>query len=233
MVCLCTAWTRPLFWIWLYASEEVSSKLIQIWAHRSQLASPCAKKLQCAYGTCMVFVRSARTNYHSLPRICFYISLLTLFQSNCFLFLVGRTTLDRFIVVLLIFINFNGHECCLLGALYLCQAFFSTFCEVDLPYRFLGSFCSPLFAMAFQLFTALVEIMVPSERMCKVKKIRELSKRGVEGEARNATRLLQQEHQKGLVSVEDVDRVATPRIQAILDGLQAASTKEFWDLQVQ
>ena len=80
-------------------------------------------------------------------------------------------------------------------------------------------------AMAFQLFTALVEIMVPSERMCKVKKIRELSKRGVEGEARNATRLLQQELQKGLVRVEDVDRVATPRIQAILDGLQAASTK--------
>ena len=90
MVCLCTAWTRPLFWIWLYASEEVSSKLIQIWAHRSQLASPCAKELQCAYGTCIVFVRSARTNYHSLPRICFYISLLTLFQSNCFLFWWGE-----------------------------------------------------------------------------------------------------------------------------------------------
>ena len=99
MMCLCTAWTGPLFWIWLYASEEVSSKLIQIWAHRSQLASPCAKELQCAYGTGMVFVRWARTNYHSLPRICFYISLLTLFQSNCFLFLVGRTTLDSFIVV--------------------------------------------------------------------------------------------------------------------------------------
>ena len=56
------------------------------------------KELQCAYGTCMVFVRSARTNYHSFPRICFYISLLTLFQSNCF-FLVERTTLDSFIVV--------------------------------------------------------------------------------------------------------------------------------------
>ena len=126
---------------------------------------------------------------------------------------------------LLIFIDFNGHECCLLGAFYLCQAFFNTFCEVDLPYRFLGSFCSPLFAMAFQLFTALVEIMVQSERMCKVNKIRELSRRGVDGEARNATRLLQQELQKGLVRVEDVDRIATPRIQAILDGLQAASTK--------
>ena len=86
--------------------------------------------------------------------------------------------------------------CCLLGAFYLCQAFFSTFYEVDLPYRFLGSFCRPLFAMAFQLFTAHVEIMVPSERMCKVKKIRELSKRGVEGEARNATRLLQQERER-------------------------------------
>ena len=80
-------------------------------------------------------------------------------------------------------------------------------------------------AMAFQLFTALVEIMVPSERMCKVKKIRELSKRGVEGEARNATRLLQQELQKALGRVKDGDRVATPRIQTILDGLQAASTK--------
>ena len=57
------------------------------------------KELQCAYGTCMVFVRSARTNYHSPPRICFYISLFTLFQSICFLFLVGRTTLDSFIVV--------------------------------------------------------------------------------------------------------------------------------------
>ena len=44
-------------------------------------------------------------------------------------------------------------------------------------------------AMTLQLFTALVEIMVPSERMCKVKKIRELSKRGVEGEA--AVRSLQ------------------------------------------
>ena len=107
----------------------------------------------------------------------------------------------------------------------MCQAFFNTFCEVDLPYRFLGSFCSPLFAMAFQLFTALVEIMVQSERMCKVNKIRALSRRGVDGEARNATRLLQQELQKGLVRVKDVDRVATPRIQAILDGLQAASTK--------
>jgi hypothetical protein len=79
--------------------------------------------------------------------------------------------------------------------------------------------------MAFQLFTALVEIMVQSERMCKVNKIRELSRRGVDGEARNATRLLQQKLQKGLVRVEDVDRIATPRIQAILDGLQAASTK--------
>ena len=63
----------------------------------------------------------------------------------------------------------------------------------------LSSECSPLFAMAFQLFTALVEIMVQSERMCKVNKIRELSRRGVDGEARNATRLLQQELQKGLV----------------------------------
>ena len=80
-------------------------------------------------------------------------------------------------------------------------------------------------AMAFQLFTALVEIMVPSERMCKVKKIRELSKRGVEGEARNETRLLQQELQKALGRVKDGDRVATPCIQTILDGLQAASTK--------
>ena len=80
-------------------------------------------------------------------------------------------------------------------------------------------------AMAFQLFTALVEIMVPRERMCKVKKIRELSKRGVEGEARNATRLLQQELQKALGRVKDGDRVATPRIQTILDGLQAASTQ--------
>ena len=61
--------------------------------------------------------------------------------------------------------------------------------------------------------------------MCKVNKIRELSRRGVDGEARNATRLLQQKLQKGLVRVEDVDRIATPRIQAILDGLQAASTK--------
>ena len=113
----------------------------------------------------------------------------------------------------------------MLGAFDLCHALFSRFCEVYLPYRFLGSFCRRLFAMAFQLFTALVEIMVQSERMCKVKKIRELSKRGVEGEARNATRLLQQELQKGLVRVEDVDRVATPRIQTILDGLQAASTK--------
>ena len=78
--------------------------------------------------------------------------------------------------------------------------------------------------MAFQLFTALVEIMVPSERMCKVKKIRELSKRGVEGEARNATRLLQQELQRCLVRAR-MSTVATPRIQAILDGLQAASTK--------
>ena len=126
---------------------------------------------------------------------------------------------------LLMFIDFNGHECCLLGVFYVCQAFFNTFCEVDLPYRFLGSFCSPLFAMALQLFTALVEIMVQSERMCKVDKIRALSRRGVDGEARNATRLLQQELQKGLVRVKDVDRVATPRIQAILDGLQAASTK--------
>ena len=113
----------------------------------------------------------------------------------------------------------------MLGAFYLCQALFNTFCEVDLPYRFLGSFCSPLFAMAFQLFTALVEIMVQSERMCKVNKIRELSRRGVDGEARNATRLLQQELQKALGRVKDGDRVATPRIQTILDGLQAASTK--------
>ena len=82
-----------------------------------------------------------------------------------------------------------------------------------------------MFTMAFQLFTALVEIMVQNERMCKVNKIRELSRRGVDGEARNATRLLQQGLQKRLVRVEDVDRVATPRIQAILDGLQAASTK--------
>ena len=79
--------------------------------------------------------------------------------------------------------------------------------------------------MAFQLFTALVEIMVPIERMCKVKRIRELSRRGVEGEARNAARLLQQELQRGLDRVKDGDRVATPRIQTILDGLQAASTK--------
>ena len=35
MVCLCTTWTRPLFWIRLDVSEEVSSKLIQIWAHRT------------------------------------------------------------------------------------------------------------------------------------------------------------------------------------------------------
>ena len=123
------------------------------------------------------------------------------------------------------FIDFNGHECCLLGVFYVCQAFFNTFCEVDLPYRFLGSFCSPLFAMAFQLFIALVEIMVQSERMCKVDKIRALSRRGVDGEARNATRLLQQELQKALGRVKDGDRVATPRIQTILDGLQAASTK--------
>ena len=113
----------------------------------------------------------------------------------------------------------------MLDAFYLSQTFSSIFCEVYLPYRFLGSFCIHLFAMAFQLFTALVEIMAPSERMCKVNKIRELSRRGVDGEARNATRLLQQELQKGLVRVKDVDRIATPRIQAILDGLQAASTK--------
>ena len=67
--------------------------------------------------------------------------------------------------------------------------------------------------------------MTPSERMCKVDKIRELSRRGVDGEARNATRLLKKELQKYLVRVDDVDRVATPRIQRILDGLQAASTK--------
>ena len=86
-------------------------------------------------------------------------------------------------------------------------------------------FCIYLFAMAFRLFTALVEIIAQSERVCKVNKIRELSKRGVDGEAKNATRLLQQELRKGLVRVEDVDRVAAPRLQTILDGLQAASTK--------